>query len=324
MNPFNVTAVIIGYIRVKCSRLTDKEFVELGLNDDEWSCIKCCYDLMPYCGISTNELYVENSGLAENISEDLRFIPDENFQEFVDNCNSVVDSTEIYNEFDESYPNIINSKYHNIDLINQIKPDPSSCFNIIHTNLASINKHFDDLAVTLSRINFDFNVIGITEHKIHRDVPCATNIDLQGYHPFYYQPTDTSHGGVGLYIKDSIAFNKREDLSFNSPGDFESCFVELISPNNKYIIVGCIYRHPSSNLSVQQFNSDFIEPLLKKVSLENKLCILTGDFNIDLLKSDTNDDANEFYNNLSSYSFVPYILQPTRPISKTLIDNIFI
>ena len=36
------------------------------------------------------------------------------------------------------------------------------------------------------------------------------------------------------------------------------------------------------------------------------------------------DDANDFYNNMTSYFFSPYILQPTRPTSKTLIDNIFI
>ena len=57
---------------------------------------------------------------------------------------------------------------------------------------------------------------------------------------------------------------------------------------------------------------------------ENKFCILASDFNIDLLKSDTNGDANEFCNNMSSYSFTPYILQPTQPVSKTLIENIFI
>ena len=64
--------------------------------------------------------------------------------------------------------------------------------------------------------------------------------------------------------------------------------------------------------------------MLKKVSVENKLCVLLGDFNSDLLKVEKNDEANDFYNNTTSYFFSPYILQPTRPTSKTLIDNIFI
>ena len=53
------------------------------------------------------------------------------------------------------------------------------------------------------------------------------------------------------------------------------------------------------------------------------MCVILGDFNIDLIKVEVNDDANDFYN-MSSYFFSPFILQPTRPTSKTLIDNIFI
>ena len=49
-----------------------------------------------------------------------------------------------------------------------------------------------------------------------------------------------------------------------------------------------------------------------------------GDFNIDLLKCDTHEDINLYYNCLTSIFLAPYILQPTRPISKSLIDNIFI
>ena len=48
-----------------------------------------------------------------------------------------------------------------------------------------------------------------------------------------------------------------------------------------------------------------------------------GDFNIDLLKCDSKEYINYFYNSMSSHFFSPFILQPTRPISKTLIDNIF-
>ena len=48
-----------------------------------------------------------------------------------------------------------------------------------------------------------------------------------------------------------------------------------------------------------------------------------GDFNIDLLKSDINDSVNVFFNDLSSHYFTPYILQPTRLQSMSLIDNIF-
>ena len=219
-----------------------------------------------------------------------------------------------------------NSKYHDIHQFNQIKPGPISSLVLIHTNLASIGKHFDDLNLVISLLKFDFHIIGISEHKIQKenDDNSFSNINLEGYHPFVFDPTETSHGGTGFYIKDSLVYVKRDDLKFNSPSNYESTFIEVILPDRKNMILGCIYRHPTSTISIQQFINESIEPLLDKISAENKFCSLMGDFNIDLLKTDTNDNVNAFYNNVTSHFFAPYILQPTRPKSKTLIDNILI
>ena len=49
-----------------------------------------------------------------------------------------------------------------------------------------------------------------------------------------------------------------------------------------------------------------------------------GDFNVDLLKTTDNNASGDFFNMFSSYFFTPYVLQPTRLRSKTLIDNIFL
>ena len=54
------------------------------------------------------------------------------------------------------------------------------------------------------------------------------------------------------------------------------------------------------------------------------MCSLAGDFNIDLLKSNSNENINQFYNTLTSNFFAPYIMQPTRFASQSLVDNIFI
>ena len=103
----------------------------------------------------------------------------------------------------------------------------------MHTNLASINKHIGDLNVTLSLLNYNFDIIGITEHKIQTDTGPIANIDIPGYHTFLFDPITTTHGGAGLYIKESLVFVERKDLQFNSPGNHESIFVEIIIPNKK-------------------------------------------------------------------------------------------
>ena len=112
-------------------------------------------------------------------------------------------------------------------------------------------------------------------------------------------------------------------LTLNSSGNFESIFIEINFPKRKNLIVGCIYRHPTSKISITDFNTKHIDLLLQTISGENKQCVLMGDFNIDLLKCDTNNDSNLFLNNLSSNFFTPYVLQPTRLRSKSLIDDLF-
>jgi len=112
-------------------------------------------------------------------------------------------------------------------------------------------------------------------------------------------------------------------LESHNPGDFESTFIEIIIPNKKNLIIGCIYRHPSSAISITDFSDNYLEPVLNIILAENKTCALMGDFNIDLLKCSSNENINHYFTSLSSNFFAPYILQPSRPISKTLIDNIF-
>ena len=53
---------------------------------------------------------------------------------------------------------------------------------------------------------------------------------------------------------------------------------------------------------------------------------LCGDFNIDVLKIESINSNQEYYNLLCSYGLLPQIIQPTRVVenqSPSLIDNIF-
>ena len=91
----------------------------------------------------------------------------------------------------------------------------------------------------------------------------------------------------------------------------------------KNTIVECIYKH--LNIAIAEFNSDFLEPLLTKVSFENKEIILLGDYNINLLNCESDKNTSTFLELMLYFSFMPQIMNPTRitPRSQTLIDNIF-
>ena len=60
-------------------------------------------------------------------------------------------------------------------------------------------------------------------------------------------------------------------------------------------------------------------------SKEQKSVFLLGDFYINLLNYNEHNQTNEFFDSLTSNSFIALILQPTRITShsNTLIDNIF-
>ena len=73
-----------------------------------------------------------------------------------------------------------------------------------------------------------------------------------------------------------------------------------------------------------KFNNDFMNTLLKKLTSENKP-IITGNFNLNLIKYMQNTGVNQFLENILSNNFIPQITLPTRITEKTatLIDNIF-
>ena len=78
-------------------------------------------------------------------------------------------------------------------------------------------------------------------------------------------------------------------------------------------------------MDVDEFNDNYINLLLDKLSKQIQSVFLLGDFNVNLLKFEKHALANEFLDSLSPHMFLPYIVQPTRisTTCKTLIDNIF-
>ena len=74
-----------------------------------------------------------------------------------------------------------------------------------------------------------------------------------------------------------------------------------------------------------KFNNDFMTTLLEKLKLENKPCIITGAFNLNLIKYMQNTGVNQFLEKIIVKTFIPQITLPTRITEKTvtLIDNIF-
>ena len=215
-----------------------------------------------------------------------------------------------------NFKNYSTHDFHNDEDISNSFSDKS--FSVLHLNIRSLQANA--LSNFLCDLQYQFSLIGLTETKQKTGKDQTSNTTLPGYN-FISQPSESHAGGSGFFIQENINFDIRRDLS-KVTEDFESLWIEVDNVNKRNIVCGVIYRHPNSN--VDNFLS-YIFDLISKIHKENKFCIIMGDFNINLLNSDSNSMTENFLNTLGSYFFHPQILQPTRITnhSATLIENIF-
>lgn len=192
---------------------------------------------------------------------------------------------------------------------------------ILHVNIRSLVRNVNLLEDLLCRIRYQPDVVAITETKLNSN----SNLDLvsvSGYNLFSLDSL-TQAGGVALYTKNHLCASLRKDIVFHDI-DIESIWVE-ISYNNvklKNIIIGVVYRHPQS--SILGFTDKF-SAILSQVSLDNKEIFVTGDFNIDFLKVESNEYVCNYFDMVDSHSFANVIELPTRitESSKTSIDHFY-
>ena len=80
--------------------------------------------------------------------------------------------------------------------------------------------------------------------------------------------------------------------------------------SRKRNIIGCLFRHP--NMGVSDFNKNFLNILLDKLSKENNQDFHLGQFNFSILNYTDHQPVKKFLDSITSDFFIPYILQPTR------------
>ena len=103
--------------------------------------------------------------------------------------------------------NLIRSNYYSPHSFSQVKhkiDNPNCTFSVIHNNLRSLQRNFEEFQThLLNELDFEFDLIGISETKITNANEPLLNVHLNGY-KFEFVPTPFVCGGVGLYIKDNL------------------------------------------------------------------------------------------------------------------------
>ena len=192
-----------------------------------------------------------------------------------------------------------------------------------HLSISSLPYHCSEHDSPVSNCRINFGITGITESRLKGNQKALQDINIPNYNTEHC-PTEGPNGGALIYIKNDIIYKVRNDLKIYQRKKLESVFIEIINPNNRNIIVGCVYCHPS--MEVNEFNSLFLNTLSENLfSEKNKKIVLLGDFNIDRLKYEKDHNATYFLDQMYSTSLVPHITSPTQinSRSRTQIDNIF-
>ena len=84
-----------------------------------------------------------------------------------------------------------------------------------------------DLDHLLKCTNKVFNIIAVSETRIQKQISCTTNINLKNY-AIEFTPTESSAGGLLLYIASHLSYKPRPDLNIYKANQLESTFVDII------------------------------------------------------------------------------------------------
>ena len=127
---------------------------------------------------------------------------------------------------------------------------------------------------------------------------------------------------TAIYLLDEFAFEVRNDLSLFDEGQFESLFLELKVRNGIKLIIGEVYRVPSTN---ERFSMAKYDSILDKLQTFKGETIFGTNQNMDYLKIETNRNTGDLLDSFLTVGMFPAIFRPTRIThsTATLIDNIY-
>ena len=125
-----------------------------------------------------------------------------------------------------------NSKYYDIVSFPQIRKTRDS-FSLFNANLRSLSAHLDELQLLLTALKMKFDIIGISETK-EQAHGFLNNVNVNGY-TLHSQHSKCSAGGVALYVKSTLDYMLRDDLSVIE-NEYETLWVEIKNSKSQNVL----------------------------------------------------------------------------------------
>ena len=128
--------------------------------------------------------------------------------------------SQLFNQFNNSTKNVrhrdpdnvVKCRYFDIaEILTFNIPSKSKSLPMLHINICSLNKNFDDMEYLLKTTNMNFYIIAISETRITKNVNKIFNINLNNYAPVFTL-SKSSAGGILIYVANHLADKPRTNL----------------------------------------------------------------------------------------------------------------
>ena len=200
------------------------------------------------------------------------------------------------------------------DLLHNSINQTSKLLNVVHFNIKSAQKNFDNLILLLEDFNLYFCDVIVLSETFQL---CSTDyFNIPGYNTYYNKADYNKNDGVLILVKTGI------DVTFSTktlPNSHVTIGRMVLQVRDFKIGLTAMYRPPP--VSKKEFVDD-IEAYLESIPGQ-EIELLVGDINIDLLKVKDND-VNQYLVVLAQQGYNSFINSVTRFDSKTCLDHIFV
>ena len=133
--------------------------------------------------------------------------------------------------------------YHDVDSLSSYIGGDFKNFTLIHINIRSNSRNFDEFVIFLNQANLNFSVIILTEIWMACESQWQEVLGYKAYHSFR---ENKAGGGVMILVNDYCKSTVNQQLSVTCP-NAEVLAVDVDTGGEKFVIFG-IYRPPRGSI----------------------------------------------------------------------------
>ncbi len=184
--------------------------------------------------------------------------------------------------------------------------------SFVQLNVQSLFPKLDILRAEL----MDFDLIALSETWLGEQTK-SDDILFQNFKtPERKDRVGDRHGGVILYIRDSLFHKRRRDIEIPV---IESIWIEVVS-NKKHFLFGVFYRPPNSNAL---YNNSIEDSIQLAIDTGLRDIVIVGDFNYNVLNPQTNRKVSSICSQFALSQCISSATHFTEH-SESIIDLLFV